>query len=56
MCYGLQAAAEHNVVLRPNHNSEKVGIGVLISLPKGSDDPTVLVVDMSNPRLLMLFR
>ena len=52
----LQAAAEHSVVLRPNHNSEKVGIGLLVSIPKSPNDATVIVVDTSNPRLLMLFR
>ena len=52
----LQARPEHSMVLRPNSASESCSLSLEFTQPFDSSVAPSLVIEMANPRILVLFR
>ncbi len=52
----LQARPEHSMVLRPNSASESCSLTLEYTQPVKRNQPPSLIIEMANPRMLVLFR
>ena len=52
----LQARPEHSMVLRPNSTSESCSLSLEFTQPFDRSVAPSLVIEMANPRILVLFR
>lgn len=51
-----QARPEHSMVLRPNSAAESCSLTLEFFQPLSRSEPPSLIIEMANPRMLVLFR
>ena len=52
----MQARPEHSMVLRPGRVGDSCSLTLEYTQPAARQQPPSLVIEMANPRVLLLFR
>jgi hypothetical protein len=52
----VQARPEHSMVVRPNSAAESCSLTLEYTQPLKRSQPPSLIIEMANPRMLILFR